>query len=226
MTITPALIVLNPRTIPPALNAIRALRPPAGTAWLTGYTETELQDGAFHDAITQLPDATHIITISDDCQPTQAAYDAIVAQLHAQPDHPATGWCVVDTQPGQQQTSITEPLRGTKPEPDAYTFLTRPQVLAHAPLIQTGLASFALTAIPRTIWQDHPFGCYQPPYPRTEGQPYGWASDFHLSIRLRDHAIPIHAPTAAECTHHRAHWQQPDPARPLDRLGQRTTTIT
>jgi hypothetical protein len=198
----PALVVLNPRNIPPVLEAISAA--PIPKLWLTGWTEAELADGVFAFAAEKFG-FSHLIVISDDCEPLPGSVERVCEALVS--FSAVTGWCRVD----ERSTTVNlcrEPLRGDQPLPDAYSFMDAAEVPDG--IFTTHFTGMSLTGMSVEMWRQFPFGVFAP-------EKNGWASDFHLSIRLRDAGIPIMGVKAAECVHHRVDWLKPDrsPGREL-----------
>jgi len=194
------LIVLNPRQIDECVDAIRALN--IDQAWLTGYTEHELED-VIEAVIDHIDHAhyEHVLILPDDTIPTQAALDAILDLLRA--GHPVvTGYCNLDERADEDRVNLTRtPL--TEPRTVAsYDFWTQAEIDAWAlDVIPTYFAGFALTGMSRELWQRFPFRAY--------GNP-GCSSDYHLSLRLHNARVPIVAPKAGRIHHVKETWNTRD----------------
>ena len=212
----PLLAIMNPRDIPDAVAAFRALD--VRRAWLQGYTEWQLVDVI--RSLVDDPDIpfSHLVLVADDVVVRQPALDAVLEQ--ARMGRPVvTGWCRLDaTHP---LVNITDgPLVGDTPTPGAYNFRRFAEVVADpSPAIRTGFVGFALTCMPRAMWQRFPFGAFG-------GPSCSWSSDFHLSIRLRDAGVPMVAARDGGTEHLKERWQKLDTA-PEKRLlvGERPAQV-
>lgn len=199
----PCLIVLNPRRIPECIHSIEALNIPR--LWLTGYTEHQLAQGEFNQAIRDTS-YTHYLAISDDTIVTQDALDAVLALV---PDHPVvTGHCNLDNT--EDRINLGK-LIGNLPVKTAYSFITPAQLALLPDPAPTEFAGMCLTAMSRNMWDHYPFGCYG------HNTLTGYASDFHLCLRLKNAGVPIVAPHAARVHHLKAQWSEQDrtPGREL-----------
>ena len=193
-----ALFVLNPRRIEECLDSIRALD--IDRIWLTGFAEWELVDAV----ASVVAEETHdrYLMVSDDCIVSQEALDAVLALLDAG-HQVVTGWCRLDSQSDLVNLTVG-PVRGDRPAVDAYTFRTRDEVLAHPTEdVPTGFAGWALTGMSRELWQRYPFRVFG-------AERGGYGSDFHLSMRLRDHNVPIVAARDGEIEHVKEVWNRAD----------------
>lgn len=196
------LIVMNPRNTVFIRRALEEL--PIDKIWLTGWTEKQLAEGVFLEAISEFNYDQYLMA-SDDIIIREDALTAVRRLLDA--GHPvATGY---------SQRSHTEwvvnvtsgPLRGEEPGPDAYTFRMFQDVVSWAdPAVPTWFTGMSLTAMSRELWLKYPFGCYSSGH----SDP-GWASDFHLSRRLQDDNVPIVAAREGFCYHWRNDWQRVGP---------------
>lgn len=207
----PCLIVLNPRRIPEAIESLEALEIPK--VWLTGYTEHQLAQGAFNAAI-QATEYTHYSVISDDTIVTQTALDAVLALA---PQHPVvTGYCNLDSTEDRINLGA---LVGNTPIKTSYSFITPAQLAALPDPAPTEFAGMCLTTMSRETWAQYPFGCYG------RHTLTGYASDFHLCLRLKNAGVPIVAPHAARVQHLKAQWSEVDttPGRELYLGLERTT---
>lgn len=176
----PLLCIMNARAIPECLASYASLD--IDIAWMSGFTDAQL--GAIHRSIVASTDYTHYIVVSDDCIVTQPALDAVLAALEA--GHPAaTGWCKLHTR-SPEANLCRAPLIGDTPERKAYPFYRVRDVRRHAhEILPTHFMGFALTGMTRELWERFPWGAF------TEIRDTGYASDFHLCIRLRDAGVPM-----------------------------------
>lgn len=172
--------VMNARRIPECIESFEAL--PHDLAWMTGYTDAEL--GPVHQGIVESTDYDAYLVVSDDCVVTGAAVDAVLELLEQ--DHPAaTGWCKLH-QTSPYANLCRAPLKGSEPKPAAYPFYRARDVQAHeSEIVPTHFMGFALTGMPREMWQRYPYGAY------TARRATGYSSDFHLCVRLRDDGVPM-----------------------------------
>lgn len=203
---SPLLIIANPRQIPECIDAFKALD--ARRAWLSNYTEWELVEVMDSIMRDETIDFTHAILCADDCIVSQQAYDAVLAL--AEDYEVVTGYCRLDvTHP---EVNITRrPLMGDVPVAGAYDFYRYEDVVNEPrPVLQTGFVGFALTCMSRDMWRRFPFGVYG-------SAQQSWSSDFHLSIRLRDAAVPMVAARDAYVVHVKETWNRLD-AAPEKRL--------
>lgn len=202
----PLLAVMHPRNIRPCVESIEALDVP--TAWMDGFTEWGLRD-AMRDLIAdQALDFDHLALVSDDCVIGQEALDAV---LDLCADHPVvTGYTRLDST--HPLVNITRsPLRGDAPGVGAYDWYSHEEASTWPDeVIPTGFAGFALTAMSRDMWERFPFDAFG-------GASSSWASDFHLSARLRDAGVPIVAARAGYIEHVKEVWNRldRDPAKRL-----------
>ena len=212
----PLLAIMNPRDIPDAVAAFRTLD--VRRAWLQGYTEWQLVEVI--RSIVDDPDIpfTHLVVVADDVVVRQPALDAVL-DLAREGRPVVTGWCRLDST--HPLVNITDgALMGDDPTPGAYRFRRFAHVVADpSPVIETGFVGFALTCMPRTMWQRFPFGAFG-------GPSCSWSSDFHLSRRLRDAGVPMVAARDGGTEHLKERWQQSDRA-PEKRLllGERPAQV-
>lgn len=199
-TFDPLLAIMNPRDIPDAVDAFARLN--VRRAWLQGYTEWELAEVVRSIVDDDGIPFTHMVVAADDLVVTQHALDAVLEL--AREGHPVvTGWCRLDaTHPLANITA--GPLVGDEPSPGAYRFRTFRQVAGYElPVVPTGFVGFALTCMPRDLWRQFPFGAFG-------GPSQSWASDFHLSRRLRDAGVPMVAARDGYCEHLKERWLELD----------------
>lgn len=186
----PLLCIMNARAIPECLASYEKLN--IDLAWMSGFTDAQL--GPVHRAIVASTDYDAYLVVSDDCIVTQAALDAVLQALEA--GHPAaTGWCKLHTR-SQDANLCRRPLIGDTPNRNAYPFYKARQVRSDPrAIIPTHFMGFALTGMTRELWERFPYGAF------TEIRETGYASDFHLCIRLRDAGIPMVAARAGYVEH-------------------------
>lgn len=191
------LVVFHPRRIPAAVAAFDAL----GTdiAYVSGGNEAQacemwadVMAGSDHD---------YLIICADDCIVSQAAFDAVVAALE-DGAQVATGWCRLDAT--HSLSNLTdEPVKGNIPRYGAYSFMKATDVQAQDERFLTGFAGLALTGMSREMWEQFPMACFG-------SEDIGWASDLHLSMRLRDAGVPVTAVRDGFVQHLKMRWGAPD----------------
>lgn len=204
----PLLAVMNPRRIPECIASLEALD--VRKVWLSNFTEWQLQEQMAELVGSWLP-FSHLILVADDCIVTQQALDAVLA--HA-PAHPVvTGYCRLDW--SHPLVNITRrPVHGDVPSAGAYDFYALDEVQAWPEATgPTGFVGFALTCMSREMWREFPFQVFG-----TESRSY--ASDFNLSMRLRDAGVPMVAVRDGLVGHFKKQWNTLDstPGREL-RVG-------
>lgn len=204
----PLLAVMNPRRIPECIASLEALD--VRKVWLSNFTEWQLQEQMAELVGSWLP-FSHLILVADDCIVTQQALDAVLA--HA-PEHPVvTGYCRLDW--SHPLVNITRrPVHGDVPSAGAYDFYALDEVQAWPEATgPTGFVGFALTCMSREMWREFPFQVFG-----TESRSY--ASDFNLSMRLRDAGVPMVAVRDGLVGHFKKQWNTLDstPGREL-RVG-------
>lgn len=216
MTFRPVLAIMAPRDIPDAVAAFRRLDIPR--VWLRHYTEWELGEVMAGVVADGSREWSHLVLCADDVVVTPPALDAVLA-LAREGRPVVTGWCRLDaTHP---LVNITDgALVGDDPTPGAYRFRRYRDVVAYPEaVVPTGFVGFALTCMPRAMWEAYPFGAYG-------GPSQSWSSDFHLSRRLRDAGVPMVAARDGYTEHLKERWQQLDRA-PEKRLlvGERPPAV-
>jgi GT2 family glycosyltransferase len=98
------------------------------------------------------------------------------------------------------------PLMGETPTVGAYDFYSFLEVEDWpGETLPTGFVGFALTCMSREMWREFPFGCFA-------NGPRGYASDFHLTRRLRDAGVPMVAARDGYVTHVKEQWNKLDRA--------------
>lgn len=194
----PLLLVFNPRDISECVESISRL--PIDKAWLRSYTEEELRDviaGIVED--DSLP-YDYFLAVSDDCVVKRGALEAVLSIAEEYPV--VTGYCRLDST--HPFVNITRrPLFGDSPVVGAYDFYSYAEVLGSGPVLDTGFVGFALTGMSKELWRRFPFS-------PIGGGPTACASDFYLSIRLRDAGIPMRAATSGYCEHVKNVWNVRD----------------
>ena len=198
-TFRPLLAVMNPRRIPVCLDSIAALD--ISRVWLKNMSEWDLvpRIAAIVADDAGPVDFTHLMLVSDDCEVSQ---DALGAVLELGAFHRvATGYCKLDAT--HDLVNITDkPITGDVPRVDAYSFRT--WQAAHtwpSETIPTGFVGMALTCMSRDMWRSFPFGVFG-------NERRSYASDFHLSRRLRDAGVPMWAARDGEVLHHKTVWNE------------------
>lgn len=195
----PLLCIMNPRQIPECIESFEALT--TRRAWLQNYTEWQLQDVINSIVADQTIHFSHMILCADDCIVTQQALDAV---LEYAPSHPVvTGYCRLDFS-HPEVNLCRSPLRGDVSTVGAYDFY-RYDVVSHwhEPIVPTHFVGFSLTCMSREMWSTYPFGVFG-------GPTRSFASDFHLSRRLRDAGVPMVAAREGYITHVKERWNTLD----------------
>jgi len=195
-------VVTNPRNIPDAMTAFRALS--CDVAFVTGYTQAEAVEPMRALMAEQASRYDLFMVCADDCVVTQAAVDAVVRLL--EDGHPAaTGWCRLDRTHACVNLT-TKPLRGNVPTVDGYTWWRYDEVMAWADeVVPTHFMGMGLTAMPVELWQRFPYDVFT-----DDGR--GYSSDFHLSMRLRDAGVPMVAARSGFIDHLKERWLMADAA--------------
>lgn len=178
----PLLMILHPRRIEEAVDALEALN--IDKVWLERFSEDELCQ-----IIPQvIADCDHdpIGIISDDTTPQQWALDAVLDAY--QPGAVYTGYCNLDEMGNWDIVNLcVNPLpHAGPPEIGDYSHPTF-QTLDEYPqdLFRSYFAGFSLTFMSRALWERFPFRCYP--------GGFGWGSDYNLSWRLQEAGIAIWA---------------------------------
>lgn len=195
----PLLAILNPRRIHECLDSYELLTTPR--AYLTGYTEHEIQTTAWPQLITGARERghTHMLIVSDDTVVTQRAVDHVLALLDD--GHPAaTGYCNLDAIDSRVNLAL-EPI-ADKPATDAFEMPRLAAVLAGPDTFQTYFAGLALTGMSLDMWDRYPFQVW--------GRPPGCCSDFMLCHRLQNDGVPITAHREAFIYHLKERWNYLD----------------
>jgi hypothetical protein len=208
------LLVMNPREIRESVESILRLRG-VSQAWFTSFTERELA-GEINSFIRET-DFDAYGLIADDCVASQEAIDAVLAAFEKGSD-PVTGWTTLDRESAFSNVAI-EPLIGDEPHAGAYEWWLAEDLEGESSPLECHFMGFALTFMSRELWLRFPFDCY--------GEP-GFASDFHLSRRLRDAGVKMTVEPAARIEHLKERWNEPDqdPAKRLRLdLPKRVTVI-
>lgn len=193
----PLLFVTNPRRIPAAIEAFRAL--PIDVAFVSGYTQSQAV-GPIAELI-ESTDYDVYLACADDCVVDPSAVDAVLALLDEYPV--ATGWCRLD-RTHDFANITTEPLRGDRPVEDAYSWWRADDVFAYPSVaVPTFFTGMCLTAMSRDLWLRYPYRVYGESGP-------GYSSDFRLSVRLRDDGVPIVAAREGYVEHLKERWLRLD----------------
>lgn len=194
-----ALAIMHAREVRPALDALRWLDVPK--FWLCGFTEREISDGfdVFLHSV-KLGGFDWLWFVSDDAIVRPHALDAVRYVADHHPENVVTGYSQRDHT--DMTVNLTDrPLSGnleSPPTAESYSFLKLHQVMSHPrPSLPTWFTGMSLTGMSLTRWHEFPFNCFGTP---------GYASDFHLSLRLQKAKVPIIAARDAFCYHWRSHW--------------------
>ena len=196
------LIVTNPRDIPDAMRAFRALS--CDVAFVRGYTQAQAVAPMRELMNSARADYDVFMVCADDCVVTQGAVDSVVALLEA--GHPtATGWCRLDRS-HECVNLTTKPLRGDAPTVDGYTWWKYDEVMGWTDeVVPTHFMGMGLTAMPVEMWLAFPYDVFT-----DDGR--GYSSDFHLSSRLRDAGVPMVAARSGYIDHLKERWMKADTA--------------
>jgi hypothetical protein len=187
------------------MDAIAALDIPK--AWLIAFWERELEPVI--DEIVEQGKHSHYLLLADDTIPTQEALDLVLDALDLVLDaledgRPVvTGYVNLDaTAPHVNLTKTPFKIRD-RSVGDDYDWYTKDEAASYPDaLIPTHFAGSALTGMPLAMWRRFPFRCVT-----RVGEPRGYSSDWHLSIRLDDAGVPIVAPRGALFEHCKRDWR-------------------
>jgi hypothetical protein len=206
------LLVLNPRDIRASVESILRLRG-VSQAWFSSFTEREVA-GQINDFIAAT-DFDAYAVIADDCVCSQDALGAVLAAF-ADGCDPVTGWTTLDSESAFANVTC-EPLIGDEPHAGAYEWMLAKDLEREGLPLECFFMGFALTLMSRELWQRFPFDCYGS---------RGFASDFHLSRRLRDAGVQMTVAPGGRVEHLKERWNESDndPAKRLrfDRPAQVT----
>lgn len=192
------LLVLNPRDIRVSVESILRLRG-VSQAWFSSFTERQVA-GRINDFIAET-DFDAYAVIADDCVCSQAALDAVLAAFGDGRD-PVTGWTTLDAESAFANVTC-EPLIGDEPHAGAYEWMLAEDLERESSPVECFFMGFALTLMSRELWLQFPFGCYGV---------NGYASDFHLSRRLRDAGVEMTVAPAGRVEHLKERWNESDKA--------------
>lgn len=191
----PLLLVMNPRHIDECVDSISRL--PIDQAWLTAYTEAQLEP-VIAD-IVATTDYSHYLICSDDGIIPEFAVEAVL-------EHLADGnWPVVTGYSNLDATDMRVNLTRT-PFTDTKTSRMEDYDLYHLAdvlgwpdeLVPTCFAGFALTGMSRDLWLKYPFDST------------GGPSDYKLCVRLQADGVPIVASKRAFMWHAKELVNHPD----------------
>lgn len=177
-----ALVILKPRQIPATEQALAELPHWFPVIELVGYTERQLAEGVFAEALNRHPHDFYMVA-SDDLIIRWSAVAAIIRQLKE--ETVTTGYCQF-THTDWRVNVTRKPLQGDLPAQSAYDFLSFHELVSGPPTRQTWFTGMSLTAMSAAMWKTFPFGCFT-----DSPDDKGYASDFHLSRRLQDAGVPI-----------------------------------
>lgn len=171
---------------------------PVPKVYVRNWTERQIADN--WDEILRACDAEKVLVVSDDALVSRRALESVLGLLE---EHPvATGWCPLAE--GHELCNLaTNVLRDGQPNVNDYSFIRISDVKG---LVRTSFAGMCVTGMSRELWERFPFDCYSVP---------GFASDYHLSLRLQQAGVPIVSHEAARCEHVKAVWNRRDRRWPL-----------
>lgn len=202
----PALVVLHPRRIPEAIDALNHL--PVPQCRIVGLTERGVADvwpQVLEDAHKRR--ITHLCVVSDDAVVTQHALTSVLrAAVHGV----VTGWCNLDESDNRVNLS-DKPLTNRVPSEQAYALPTVWDVIAGPSLRRTWFTGMCLTTATLAVWEQYPFEPYGSP---------GYASDYHMSLRLQDDDVRVTAVREGFVRHLKRTWNQHDPRWELRLTGE------
>jgi GT2 family glycosyltransferase len=176
--VKPLLMVMNPRTIAPCMEALEGLD--IDKVWLKNWTERQLV--AVIADVVNGSDYDVFGLVSDDTIPTQQALDAVLDVF--EPSAVYTGFCNMDDDTTEVNLSSVPLLEKKIATRDCYKFPDRTEVESFDGLYRSWFTGFAFTFMSKDMWQQFPFDCIGDP---------GYQSDYRLSIRLQDAGVPIWA---------------------------------
>lgn len=177
-----ALVILKPRRIEVTERAFAELPAWFPRVELVGYTENELADGAFAEALARCP-ADFYMVASDDLIVRWPAIAAILTRMN--PETVTTGYCQF-THTDWRVNVTRKPLINDQPSQSSYDFYSYHEIVSGPPTQQTWFTGMSLTTMSAAMWRDFPFGCFSSAV--NDG---GYASDFHLSKRLQEMDVQI-----------------------------------
>lgn len=173
-----ALVVMNARNIEPCMAAFRQL--PIDKIWLRGFTENEIQR-VWPGVLAMQYDWLWLV--SDDVivrEPALAAVRGLASE-----EHPVVTGYSQRSHDNWVVNLTSEPLRGSLPAEESYTFMRYQDVVSHpTPVVPTWFTGMSLTGMSREMWTRYPFQCYD------DGR-WGYGSDFNISSRLQGDNVPI-----------------------------------
>ena len=195
------LVVMNPRRIPQCMAAIEQL--PIDKLWLRDMSEAQIAD--WWPRIMDAADGyQRLIMVGDDSCPRWHALDTVLGLHEHQPDSAITGYSNLSAV--DYRVNLTKsPLRGD-PSPDAYDLYTLQDIQEHPHmLVRTWLTGLTLLCMDTGMWERFPFDVYG----RDAG---GFASDYHLSVRLDQAGLEMWAARDAFVWHVKERWNEGDQA--------------
>lgn len=207
------LLVLNPRDIRESVESILRVRGVA-QAWFTSFNERAVSDEI--NSFIGSTDYDAYCVIPDDCVVSESSVKAVLAAFEAGSD-PVTGWTTLDAESDFANVTI-EPLIGDAPQAGAYEWWLAEDLERESEPLECHFMGFALTLMSRELWLRFPFDCYGSS---------GYASDFHLSRRLRDAGVKMTVAPAGRVAHLKERWNETDqdPAKRLRFDRPREVTV-
>jgi len=206
----PCLIVMQPRRIPSALEAIATLN--VDRVHLIGMWEAELVP-VIADIVERRDEYTHFLLLADDTEPTQAALD-LVLKYAARGHEVVTGYC--NNSLGSPLVNLTKSNFRVRDRSvwEDYDFYERAEVEGYRhELVPSRFTGACLTCMPREMWRAYPFQVVT-----HEGEPRGYSSDWKLSVRLQEDGVPIVAPRGAFVHHLKERSNSQAITNPVNRL--------
>ena len=195
------LIVLNPRRIPDALEAIEALD--IDRLWVRNLWmfEIEARWGEIEETISEYEWAW---ILCDDVIPTQEALEA-VRELAEEGFPVVTGYCNLDAT--DERVMVTRAPLGPRSKVSAYDFYTLEEMQAGPRVRATTFLNYCLSGMSVEMWRQYPL----------QNEPEGNAADFNQSRRLAEDGIEMVTHRDAFCWHLKERWNQPnrDPQKRL-----------
>lgn len=182
----PLLLIFNPRHIEECVDSIERL--PIDQAWLTGYTEAELEHVI--GSVVANTGYSHYLAVSDDAIIPSFALEAILDTLDTEAHPVVTGYSNLDAT--DMHVNLTKtPFRNLRESTiEDYDLYHLSEALGWPDdLIPTCFAGFAVTGMSRDMWLKYPY--------RSDNVP----SDYNLCRRLQVDGVPIVAPKQAFMWH-------------------------
>ncbi len=182
----PLLLIFNPRQIEECVASIERL--PIDQAWLTGYTEPDLEPVIAE--IIATTDYSHYLVVSDDGVVPEFALEAILQTLWIDAHPVVTGYSNLDATDMRVNLTRTPFQNLRESTMEDYDLYHLSDVIGWPDeLVPTCFAGFAVTGMSRDMWLRYPY------------QSQGVPSDYNLCRRLQADEVPIVAPKRAFMWH-------------------------